>query len=305
MPNIVIECQPANSPDTNVCDLGLFRSMKTEVRKLRSVEKHRNYMLKRLGNNDDDNDDVVEGEGEDENGNESKSSESDLPELKCGMKRLLSGKNERGAKCVECEQLVEDGREAIKCSVRGGWYHIDCLEVQPSDGALNDDDEWWACPQCMIHGCATQGRGRAKAACVVCNTRNGCASCVAEDVECEHWLQCKGRLGFYHMECADVGDDDDGDDWVCRLCLSMPGELPKYAVAMPTRFPPDGVPMYKCVDIWLDNADSMFGAIELAWEQYDSSKLARLYETKPRVLAEIVRDSGGNRYRLPHWRDKE
>jgi hypothetical protein len=49
MPNIVIECQPANAPDTNVCDLGLFRSMKTEVRKLRSVEKHRNYMWKRLG----------------------------------------------------------------------------------------------------------------------------------------------------------------------------------------------------------------------------------------------------------------
>ena len=66
------------------------------------------------------------------------------------------------------------------------------------------------------------------------------------------------------MECADVSDDDDGDDWVCRLCLSMPGELPKYAVAMPTRFPPDGVPLYKCVDIWLDSADSMFGTIELA-----------------------------------------
>lgn len=58
---------------------------------------------------------------------------------------------------------------------------------------------------------------------------------------------------------------------------------------MPTRFPPDGVPLYKCVDIWLDNADSMFGAIELAWEKYDSSKLARLYETKPVVLAEIVK----------------
>jgi hypothetical protein len=76
----------------------------------------------------------------------------------------------------------------------------------------------------MIHGCATQGRGRAKAACVVCNTRNGCASCVAEDVECEHWLQCKGRLGFYHMECEDVGDDDDdgGDEWdfVCRCLVS-------------------------------------------------------------------------------------
>jgi hypothetical protein len=42
------------------------------------------------------------------------------------MKRLLSGKNERGAKCVECEQLVEYGREAIKCSVRRRWYHIDC-----------------------------------------------------------------------------------------------------------------------------------------------------------------------------------
>jgi hypothetical protein len=40
VPNIIIENQPANSPDTNVCDLGLFRSMKTEVRKLRSVEKH-------------------------------------------------------------------------------------------------------------------------------------------------------------------------------------------------------------------------------------------------------------------------
>jgi hypothetical protein len=81
--------------------------MKTGVRKLRSVEKHRNYALKRLGNNDDNDDDV---EGDDENGNESKSSESDLPELKCGMKRLLSGKNERGAKCVECEHLVEDAR---------------------------------------------------------------------------------------------------------------------------------------------------------------------------------------------------
>jgi hypothetical protein len=34
----------------------------------------------------------------------------------------------------------------------------------------------------------------------------------------------------------------------------------------------------------------MFGAIDLVWEQYDSSKLARLYETKPRVLTEIVRD---------------
>jgi hypothetical protein len=299
---IIIESQPANSPDTNVCDLGLFRSMKTQVRKLRSVEKHRNYMLKQLNNNDDDNDNV---EAEDENGNESKSSESDLPELKCGMKRLLSGKNERGAKCIECEQLVEDGREAIKCSVRGGWYHVDCLEARPSVGALNDDDEWWACPQCMLHGCATQGRGRAKAACVICNTRNGCRSCVAADVECEHWLQCTGRLGFYHMECVDVGEDGDDEDWVCRLCKVMPAPIPEYEVAVPTRFPPDGVPLYKCVDIWLDNADSMFGAIELAWEKYDSSKLARLYETKPVVLAEIVRDNGGNRYRLPHWRDNE
>lgn len=74
----------------------------------------------------------------------------------------------------------------------------------------------------------------------------------------------KDDWGFYHIECADVGDDDDGDEWVCRLCLSMPGELPKYAVAMPTRFPPDGVPLYKCVDIWLDSADSMFDAIEWA-----------------------------------------
>jgi hypothetical protein len=64
---------------------------------------------------------------------------------------------------------------------------------------------------------------------------------------------------------VDVGDDDDDEDWVCRLCKVMPVPIPEYEVAVPTRFPPAGVPLYKCVDIWLDNADSMFGAIELAW----------------------------------------
>ena len=138
-PTIIIESQPANSPDTNVCDLGLFRSMKTEVRKLRSVEKHRSYTSKQLINDDDDNDDDDEHENEnandDDNNQNDESTESDVPELKCGMKRLLAGKDERRAKCVECEELVEDGREAIKCSVRGGWSHIDCLEVQPPVGA--------------------------------------------------------------------------------------------------------------------------------------------------------------------------
>ena len=67
---------------------------------------------------------------------------------------------------------------------------------------------------------------------------------------------------------------------------------------------PDGVPMYKCVSIRHDAADAMFGAIEYAWEHHDSSTLARLYETKPRVLAAIMNYRGGNRYKLPHWRTK-
>ena len=63
--------------------------------------------------------------------------------------------------------------------------------------------------------------------------------------------------------------------------------------------------MYKCVDIWHDSADAMFGAIELAWEQLNPDVLARLYETKPHVLMAIVGDRGGNRYKLPHWRAKK
>jgi hypothetical protein len=46
--------------------------MKTEVRKHRSLEKHRNYMMKQLIDKDDDNDD--EGE-DDDNDNDEKSSE--------------------------------------------------------------------------------------------------------------------------------------------------------------------------------------------------------------------------------------
>lgn len=115
---IIIESQPANSPDTNVCDLGLFRSMKTEVRKHRSLETHRNYTMKQLINNDDDND---EDDNEDDDNDNDEKSESELPELKCGIKKLLSGKDERCAKCVECDQRFEEGVQAIKCSVRGGW----------------------------------------------------------------------------------------------------------------------------------------------------------------------------------------
>ena len=299
VPEIEIESQPANSPDTNVCDLGLFSSLKTKVRKLRSIEKHRNYQAKALAPSDDDDD------GDDDDEQSSSSSSSALPELTCGIKRLVKGKNERGSLCVECEETVEDGRNAIKCGVRGGWWHIDCLDDKPSEKALNVDDAWWACPQCMVHGCATVGRGRARAACIVCNTRNACQDCIENDNECEHWLQCTARRGFYHQGCAGVNDDDLDDDWVCRLCREMPGPLPVQAVVMPTKWPPDDTPMYKCVDIWHDSADAMFGAIELAWEQLNPDVLARLYETKPHVLMAIVGDRGGNRYKLPHWRAKK
>ena len=308
-PVIVIEAQPANSPDTNVCDLGLFRSLKVNVRKHRSIEKHRSYVLKSLAASSDN--DSAGDDDDNADRDDSSSSSSLLPELSCGIKRLVKGKDERGSLCVECETTVEDGRNAIKCDIRGGWWHVDCLAVRPSDAALRDDDAWWACPQCMAHGCATAGRGRARAACVVCNSRNGCADCVAADIECEHWLQCTARLGYFHQRCAganadddDKNDDDDGD-WVCRLCRAMPGRAPSHAVVMPKKFPPDGTPMYKCVAIWHDTADAMFGAIEYAWEHYDSNILRRLFETKPIVLAAIVADKGGNRYRLPHWRKKK
>lgn len=94
-------------------------------------------------------------------------------------------------------------------------------------------------------------------------------------------------------------------DWVCRLCQAMPGRRPQHAVLMPNKFPPDGVPMYKCVAIWHDTADAMFGAIEFAWEHCDPDILRRLYETKPHIIRAIVADGGGNRFRLPHWRKKK
>ena len=216
-PEIEIESQPANSPDTNVCDLGLFRSLKTHVRKHRSLEKHRAYVLKSLAPEDDDDDD----NNDNENGAASSSSSS-LPELTCGIKRLVKGKNERGSLCVACETTVEDGRNAVKCDVRGGWWHVECLAEQPSAAALNDADEWWACPQCMTHGCATVGRGRARAACVICSSRNGCAECVENDDECTHWLQCTARLGYYHQSCAGVDENEDDEDWVCELCRRWP-----------------------------------------------------------------------------------
>ena len=300
LPRIDIESQPANSPDTNVCDLGLFSSLKTHVRKHRSLEKHRAYTLKSMTPVEVDDDDECDEERDDE------SSLSPLPELTCGIKRLVKGKHERGSLCAACIETVEDDRNAIKCGARGGWWHVDCLRVKPSAAALSKRDAWWACPQCMQHGCATSGRGRSHAACIVCHTRNGCADCVKNEIDCEHWLQCTARLGFYHANCANVVNDDDNDeDWVCKLCKSMPGPLPVHSVAMPTRWPPDGVPMYKCVPIWHDTADAMFGAIEYAWEHYDSTALTRLYETKPQVLAAIRGASGRNNYKLPHWRNKQ
>ena len=199
-----------------------------------------------------------------------------------------------------CNTRVEDGRNAIKCDVRGGWWHVDCLIDTPNAAALNDANAFWACPQCLAHGCATVGRGRSRVACVVCHTRDACRDCVAA-----HWLQCTARRGFYHQSCAGATDDEvDVGDWACRVCNAM-GPLPVQAVMMPTRWPPEDTPMYKCVDIWHDSADAMFGAIELAWETFDSNVLTRLFETKPVVLAEIIRSGGGNEYKLPHWRAKK
>ena len=46
--------------------------------------------------------------------------------------------------------------------------------------------------------------------------------------------------------------------------------------------------------------DEFEGEILEAWEEYPEDKLHDLFDMKLRVLKEIVKDKGGNSFKLPH-----
>jgi hypothetical protein len=294
LPYIEIVTQPAMSPDVNTLDIGFWRVLKVCVRKLRSIAKYRAYKAKQLANekkrpaNDDDEgeEDVV------------------LPKVRCGDKRLLQGVNETLARCVKCNDHVE-GTPAIKCSSRGGWFHVECLRKAPPKKATNNVGVFWACDECFNAGCLASVPGRSDDACVVCGTRDACRNCVDRDVECEHWIQCESGEGFYHACCAGVDDDDlYVKNWVCRLCLET-GKNVEREVEVAPDWPPAGQPAYKYVDIWYDTTDSVLGAVMKAWNMISGEKVKRLFETKAVMIREIIKARGGNNFKTPHWRNAD
>jgi len=41
-------------------------------------------------------------------------------------------------------------------------------------------------------------------------------------------------------------------------------------------------------------------SVEQAYDAYDADKLARVYITLQSVLVEVMKEGGGNRYKIPH-----
>ena len=69
---------------------------------------------------------------------------------------------------------------------------------------LSDAGAFWACPQCIAHGCATVAVvARTCGVRCVCQSRNGCAACVASGVACEH---LQGAVGL--LSCAGIDGTD-------------------------------------------------------------------------------------------------
>jgi hypothetical protein len=282
--------QPAKSPDTNACDIALWPLLKSAVDTERSLAKSAAYTAAARRRVDDDGDD-------DDNADGAQSESGERPTIECGNKRLLRGVDEVLSKCVSCHELVE-GTRCAKCDARGGW-HCDKCEAIPKR-VTNNRGTFWACKQCKAVGCNADVPHRHADACVVCGTRNGCASCVDEGALCAHWIQCKFG-GFYHTSCAGVADDDDGVDFVCRLCLAMKRGKQRSSTASQTPIPV-GEEACEHMQIWHDNTDSLVAALHRAWDAIPDDSIQRIFETKNEILRCIAKEKGGNRYRIPHFR---
>ena len=136
-------------------------------------------------------------------------------------------------------------------------------------------------------------------------------------VQCEHWIQCQSRRGWFHTTCLPAGAVDDGvgedsegaeddeemmedlDTWDCHICRAI-GVKDRRGVR--DRNDPD---RFKNVTLWADNADSITAAVALAMKDMKSETIARAFECKTANMREIVKAEGGNNYKTPHFRSRK
>lgn len=166
-PRVRIVYQPAQSPDMNVCDLGIFRSMHVGTRTLRARGTAENE-----GDLQDSDDEEEENNWGEENPSAlvdsqnargvSSSAESEVgvgERVVCGWSksRDRDGVSNRCSICNGKERnLTQYGKEWIACKSRRSWYHLACLrakEIDVPQGALMRETQWWMCPDCTAYGC--------------------------------------------------------------------------------------------------------------------------------------------------------
>lgn len=197
-PIIQFLLQPPMSPDVNACDIGVFRSMHSEVRKIRACS------LIPRENSDPGNPDNEENSGNEEiSGNEENvwhvpdddetDSEEEVPASSAALeeerepeeppRKIVCGFKYARSKCALCPTGSENSGEKrtsgemVSCFVTRTAYHLDCLDARGEvvqDGARMREKTKWACFDCRRFGCRFPKRHADT--CVRCG-KVRCASC--------------------------------------------------------------------------------------------------------------------------------
>jgi hypothetical protein len=305
-PTIVLVRQPPQSPDLNVNDIGLLHSINVAMHRIRArefVNFHQDHAAKGPVQEE-----LVAG----------------VDRNQCGLRNLAHSCTLCGAKDND-----DDDEVWIQCAGRYGFYHLKCLNNVAYQAAHDDarrkidaDEHDWLCPFCRVAGC--EPIGRLRDACVTCGSRQPCADCRAgargqRDVrgQCEHWIQCQSRRGWFHTTCLPAGAVEDGvgeesegaedddemmeylDTWDCHICRAI-GVKDRRGVR--DRNDPD---RFKNITLWADNADSITAAVALAMQEMKSETIARAFECKTANMREIVKAEGGNNFKTPHFRSRK
>lgn len=341
-PKVMLIYQPAQSPDTNACDLGILRRLHMAARSLRTQEDESEPPESvdeggRVGSEDRDSEDEVATE----------TPPTPPIDAVCGRSKF----RRTSARAGSCPFCKEDGAPPecvrwITCKVRGTSYHVHCLRAKGMEVPRTSKGQAsWACRDCLSCGCKFPRFDRNR--CIRCNSKD-CSLCStpegkgvvraassapssqspenvvresanADDAEaeCEHWIRCDLRGGRFHRDCLTddekqrLDTDESIDDlgrWTCPVCEK----------AHPLEEPPSGFVrtwdgevefvdkenMYKYTTVWGSSKDNIWKAVVAAYNTMPADTARRIFETKTQVMRKIVEHEGGN-FKMFHYRGKD
>jgi hypothetical protein len=294
--------QPAQSPDLNPLDTFIFRLIAGIWRRLRAQDRVQQMAASnalsraREEDQDDLHNHVVRRlrlpQSEDGDGDEVEDEEivqKTVP-LRCKPEETR-----KLALCGGCSEVVSNSdRTAVKCDLRGGWWHFNCVKKQVGGNLYPravlpdlDSDTTWVCPQCSMHLC--QNDDRTKHLCLVCwkpSARTG-----EHDMGTD-MIACDGPTGgLFHKKC--VGYDEqvaaEADFWYCAACQPLDEE--------------EYVPLEQIEErpISGTNPFALHKAVQIALGEIPLDSFKRGFETRCEIIKKVVADEGGNSYSM-HWR---